>query len=374
MQYEETEYEFRATVASREAVPALIGLWGPSGSGKTYSALLLARGLVGPKGIICVIDTENKRALFYSDVSPTWIHLDIQPPFTPDKYSKAFRYLRSAHKADIIIVDSMSHVWEGEGGILDMAENAKSAGGYALQGLAKWKNPKLAHKRMANDIMRSPVHVIFCLRQKDIMKTVKDEKGKEQYVFDRHLPIAEKNFVFEMTVALRLTKDGFYDAPIHPLYYKVPEGLKASFPPGAQINVAMGESVSAWLAGGTPVNPEISILADGARDAAEKGTAAYQKFWAEITPKQKALIQHMHLDFKNTAAEVDKENAVAKETERAAGLFKDKALPAAGGSPTPRAEPAQPDPDCGMCYGSGTMTDDKGSRPCEDCMVAAGAA
>ena len=38
---------FRATEAIREAVPALIALWGFSDSGKTYSALRLARGLVG---------------------------------------------------------------------------------------------------------------------------------------------------------------------------------------------------------------------------------------------------------------------------------------------------------------------------------------
>ncbi|MBF0186198.1 MAG: ATP-binding protein, partial [Magnetococcales bacterium] len=41
-------------------------MWGGSSSGKTYSALRLARGLVGPQGKIGVIDTENRRALFYA--------------------------------------------------------------------------------------------------------------------------------------------------------------------------------------------------------------------------------------------------------------------------------------------------------------------
>jgi hypothetical protein len=351
MRYEESNYKFNATVAKREAVPALICLWGHTGCGKTYSALLLARGLVGPQGKICLLDTENKRAQFYADISSPWIHLDIQPPFTPEKYSEAFRYLRNEHKADIIIVDSMSHVWEGEGGILDMAENAKTKAGFALTGLAKWKDPKLAHKRMANDIIRSPIHVIFCLRQKDIMKTIKDEKGKDQYVFDRHVPIAEKNFAFEMTVALRLTKDGYYDADLHPLYHKVPEGLKSAFPPGGRINEAMGKRVTDWLAGGTPIDPALKKLQSDARDAAHKGTAVYQKFWNEIGKEKRAMIENMHLDMKNTAAAVDEEAKAGETVEKTNALFKPKA----------------DDTKCLTCGSRGSIENETGKEPCPDC-------
>lgn len=42
--------------AVRKGTPALISLWGVSGSGKTYSALTLARGLVGPEGTIGLIE------------------------------------------------------------------------------------------------------------------------------------------------------------------------------------------------------------------------------------------------------------------------------------------------------------------------------
>src|SRR3954470_5435151 len=80
---------FQVVEAKREAVPALIALWGFSDSGKTYSALRLARGLVGDKGKIALIDTENRRAKFYAGMFGGWLHLDLQPPFTPARYMAA---------------------------------------------------------------------------------------------------------------------------------------------------------------------------------------------------------------------------------------------------------------------------------------------
>jgi len=129
-----TKFNFIATEAKREAVPPLIALWGSSGCGKTLSALKLARGIVGAKGKIVVMDTENGRAKFYSDECGGWTHVDVQPPFSPEKYSAGFNFCKS-QDADIIIVDSMSHVWEGQGGVVDIANNARSKAGYELRGV-----------------------------------------------------------------------------------------------------------------------------------------------------------------------------------------------------------------------------------------------
>src|SRR5262244_678265 len=53
--------------AERAGAHLLIQLYGPPRSGKTYTALLIARGMVGPKGKIGVLDTESGRARLYSD-------------------------------------------------------------------------------------------------------------------------------------------------------------------------------------------------------------------------------------------------------------------------------------------------------------------
>jgi len=64
------------TKATRNDSFIKLALSGPSGSGKTYSALRLARGLVGPTGKIAVVDTENQSAKLYSDLTE-FDHCDL---------------------------------------------------------------------------------------------------------------------------------------------------------------------------------------------------------------------------------------------------------------------------------------------------------
>ncbi len=44
--------------------------------------------------------------------------LEINPPYTIDKYVKAIEAAQAAGY-DILIADSISHAWAGEGGLLD---------------------------------------------------------------------------------------------------------------------------------------------------------------------------------------------------------------------------------------------------------------
>src|SRR5262249_22189326 len=55
--------------AVRAGCHLLISLAGPSGSGKTMSAILLARGLVGPSEKIGFLDTETGRGRLYADIA-----------------------------------------------------------------------------------------------------------------------------------------------------------------------------------------------------------------------------------------------------------------------------------------------------------------
>jgi len=53
--------------AIRGSAKLLVGLYSESGCGKTLSALLLARGFVGPNGTIGMIETESGRGEAYAD-------------------------------------------------------------------------------------------------------------------------------------------------------------------------------------------------------------------------------------------------------------------------------------------------------------------
>jgi hypothetical protein len=100
----------------REQVPLLIGLAGGTGSGKSMSALLLARGMTGGEPF-AFIDTENGRAKHYADLFPEMRHAEIHAPFRPEKYADAI--VQGAADYPVVVVDSMSHEWAGDGGCLD---------------------------------------------------------------------------------------------------------------------------------------------------------------------------------------------------------------------------------------------------------------
>lgn len=286
--------DFKLKAAKKEAVPPLIALWGPSGSGKTYSAILLARGLVGPQGKIAVIDTENGRAKFYSDLAGGWEHMDFQPPFSPERYSEAFKSAEE-QGAKVIVVDSMSHCWEGIGGVLDMAD---AVGGFGLQ---KFKTPKIEHKKMTNNLLRSPTPVIFCLRAKDAIKQV--GKGKDMEIISLGWqPIAEKNFVFEMTVDLRMTKDGGYDLTQSKT---VPAALRTAIPEGGRVNAAMGEAIAAWTGSGLAVDPEFIKLKRDGQDAAMQGVEKYTGWKDGLSPEQKEKIKPLHSGWSKDAKAAD---------------------------------------------------------------------
>ncbi len=74
--------------ATRKKVKLRLNLSAPSGAGKTYSALLLAKGLVGNWDKVAVIDTENGSASLYDHLGAFNI-VDLQPPFSPERYMQA---------------------------------------------------------------------------------------------------------------------------------------------------------------------------------------------------------------------------------------------------------------------------------------------
>jgi predicted ATP-dependent serine protease len=119
--------------AERTKAKLRLGLAGPSGAGKTMSSLKLAKGIT-PAGRILMIDTERGSGDLYADLFDYDI-ITLQPPYKPEKYVEAIRAGEEAGY-DTIIIDSLSHAWSDEGGILDQADKL-SAGGNRFTAWAK---------------------------------------------------------------------------------------------------------------------------------------------------------------------------------------------------------------------------------------------
>ena len=108
----------KITTAQRKRAKIRLSIQGPSGSGKTYSSLLLAKGLTAQWSDICVIDTENHSADLYSHLGDYNV-LTIGKPFTPESYMQAIDLCEQSG-IKVIIIDSLSHEWDGDGGILEI--------------------------------------------------------------------------------------------------------------------------------------------------------------------------------------------------------------------------------------------------------------
>lgn len=289
------------TKAERKAVPLIMSVSGVSGSGKTYTALLLAGGIAGKSGLIGFIDTENGRGSMYAD-SPGivkalpngYVIERLDAPFSPQAYiNKIDEAERSG--IDVLVIDSGSHEWDGIGGCTDIAETKK------LKGMPNWALAKKENKKYVNRLLYTNMHIIVCLRAQEKTKIIKDEKGKEQFVSFGIQPIAEKNFVFEMTLSLLLDEATKHARPI-----KVPEPLKHLFPGERLITRENGEQIREWNQTGIALDP-FDRLKQRARAVAEDGTAAYKAFFVALSkPEQKALSDSTHAENKAAAEAADR--------------------------------------------------------------------
>jgi hypothetical protein len=246
-------FAFRPAV--RENVGLLIGLSGGTGSGKTFTAMRLAKGIAGAKPF-AVIDTEAGRAKHYADQF-RFDHGDLKPPFRPDAYAEAIAAADAAGYP-VIVVDSTSHEWAGEGGILDWQDEEldRMAGTDFRKReackMAAWIKPKVSHKKMVQRLLQVRAHLILCFRAEPKVEMVKVDGKMEirekQSLTGLHgwIPITEKSLPFEMTASFLLLAE----RPGVPHPIKLQEQHRAIFPLDKPITEESGARLTAWATGG----------------------------------------------------------------------------------------------------------------------------
>lgn len=157
--------------ATKNQLKARLALDGPSGAGKTWTALSMAT-VLGKR--IAVIDTERGRARLYSHKFEFDV-LDMAPPYDPARCSEALN--AAEHEGyDVVIVDSMSHFWQGEGGTLDIKEGAaKRLGGNDYAG---WSVATPALRHLVDTMLAIDAHLIVTMRSKMDHVQDRDANGK----------------------------------------------------------------------------------------------------------------------------------------------------------------------------------------------------
>ena len=331
---------FTIRPAVREKIGLLFGIAGASGSGKTFSALTLARGIANGTGRIAVIDTEANRALHYAprpgekaDGIKTFdfMHLNFEAPFTPERYIDAIKACEEAG-ATVIVIDSMSHEWNGEGGCSDIqfAEAERMATYNGVVNVARieamtapaWKKPKLRHQRMMSRLIQCRTHLIFCLRAQEkikIVDVVKDGRKTKEIQPQGFMPICEKSFMFELSGSMTLHPET-PGQPRYDLQHKLNADLRTIFVEGKFIDADSGRRLRMWAETGAD-RPELDKAAAGVRDLIERIQDADQAALRALTADAATVkqIDWLRKNRPELAARVDQAIAEALAVFETAG-------------------------------------------------------
>lgn len=299
--------------AERAGARLVVCLAGPSGSGKTYTALQLAYGLANFNASkVGLLDTENRRGRLYANilVDDNWevqpfLVGDMEPPFSPKRYMEAIMEFQRAG-VEVLVVDSVSHEWEGTGGCEEIAHAQNPR-------LPDWATAKREHKAFMNTLLQSDMHIIVCARAREKVKIDKVFEGGKQKTVVQSIgiqPITEKNFMFEMTASLLMCDEGSQQEVI-----KCPSELRDILGRGNNyITSADGKALREWVDGGAKLDPAIEHARNTLRTIAAQGVDAYRKAFESTSKKvRKALVDDgTHDSLKASAEAFDKQRIDAK--------------------------------------------------------------
>lgn len=236
----DTNQQFAFTPAKRQGVGLFVGIAGGTGSGKSFSALRLARGIAGPNGKIAALDTEARRLSHYTgrfqfDVA------DLLPPFRPSRFAEAAEAAERAGYA-VLVIDSMTHEWAGEGGVLDWHDTI--AGDDPKKNMQGWIKPKGEHKAMISSFLTRRIPLVFCFRAEEKVKVGAGGRPESQ----GWMPIGDSRFMFELTTMLTLSNEAPGVVNLK-LPCKVQEQHLGFFPDGKHVTEEAGAMLAAWARG-----------------------------------------------------------------------------------------------------------------------------
>lgn len=192
----------QAHPAERRRAKLRLAVTGTSGSGKTLGSIRIARGLVGESGKILLVDTERGSGELYANVTPYDVVV-LEPPYLTEDYLEAIHYAED-NGYDVVILDSISHQWAGDGGMLEQADKLKLKGGNQF---AVWSKLTPLHKQFIDTMLRSSIHVIATMRCKQDWALSADEKGRQRPDKLGLAPIQRDGIDYEFTTVFDVAKD-----------------------------------------------------------------------------------------------------------------------------------------------------------------------
>lgn len=205
--------------AQRSLAKLKIGISGASGSGKTLSSLLLGYGLVKASHPelseetlwekLCVIDTENESGSLYvgKQIAGTtigeYLTINLDAPYSAARYLEAIDLAEQAG-VEFLVIDSLSHAWTGEGGLLDVQGNVAKRSGNSY---TAWREVTPLHNKLVDRILQCPMHVAVTLRTKTEYVIEENQNGKKTPRKIGMAPVFREGVEYEFTIFFELDQN-----------------------------------------------------------------------------------------------------------------------------------------------------------------------
>ena len=204
---------------------------------------------------IALIDTEHGRAKFYANRSDfetgSFLYQEMSAPYSPDKYKAMVAEGAQAVGSDgVVIVDSFSHAWDNEGGVLDIkSEIAKRSG---KNDYTAWDEAGKVQNSLVNTILASNCHTIITLRSKMAYAMEENEKGKMVPVKLGLAPIQRENTEYEFDIVMNIARNHIACASKDTTFLDTWNGV---------ITSELGKQLREWLDNG--IEPERCVDCEG---------------------------------------------------------------------------------------------------------------
>jgi hypothetical protein len=189
--------------AVKQEAKLRLAIAGPSGSGKTFTGLSIAQALANG-GKIAVVDTEHGSASKYADLFSFDVQ-EMDAPFHPDRFVSAIKEAQQAGYK-VIVLDSLSHAWNGSGGLLEIIDQI-AARSNSRNTFAAWKEGTPIQNRLIDAMLQSDIHIIATMRQKQDYVLEADERGKQKPVKVGLAAVQREGFEYEFDVVMNMDID-----------------------------------------------------------------------------------------------------------------------------------------------------------------------
>ena len=171
--------------------------------------------------------------------------IDLEPPFTAARYLEAIQVAQDAGM-EFLVIDSLSHAWAGEGGLLEVQGNIAKRTGNSY---TAWRDVTPQHNKLVESILQCDMHIAITLRTKTEYVVEENDKGKKAPKKMGTAPIFRDGIEYEVTT--------FFDISLDHIASVTKDRTMLFDGQFVQISPATGAQIYAWLTnnGSTPIEP-----------------------------------------------------------------------------------------------------------------------